>query len=61
MTDDLNLDPFTRSHVGPSGGFILRVNEAHEKIAREAVRLRREGEETGFIAEQGVVSMRLAA
>lgn len=60
MTDELNLDPFTRSHVGPSGAFILRVNVVHADLARAAVRLRRETEETGFVAKQGVV-LRLAA
>lgn len=37
MPDYLEIDPFTRLHVGPHGAFVLRTNAAHVRLACAAV------------------------
>jgi hypothetical protein len=58
---ELSMDPFERSHRGKHGAFVLRVNQVHVERVSEAIRMRREGEETVFVADQGMVAMQRAA
>lgn len=52
MPEDLNLDPFERTHIGPHGAYVFRVNRAHAKRASEAALARQEAEQIRAIDRQ---------
>lgn len=47
---EVEIDPFTRRHVGGNGAFILRVNSEHVALARKAV-ADRHARDSGFRVE----------